>query len=291
MSKVEDEVIETTTEEVTQDEPGQDEVTSTDEKKGTVEGEAVAPEAEDDGNEVTVSIGEPDPQVEEERKAPQWVKDLRKTNRELHARTKELEAKLNAQATENKPVVLGQKPTIEDFDFDAEEFGVALEGWFEKKNRVAQEEQRRKDEAKAQEDAWQAKLTDYGTKKAEVKVKDFEDAEKEVQSVLSVTQQGIVLQGAENAALVVYALGKNPTKAKELSGITDPVKFAFAVAKLEAQLKVTEKKPKPEPERVISGTGRTSGSVDSTLERLREEAAKTGDYTKVKQYNQSKRNK
>ena len=100
-----------------------------------------------------------------------------------------------------------------------------------------------------------------------------------------------MVQGAKNPALVVYALGKNPAKAKELASISDPVKFAFAVANLEAQLKVTPRKPKPEPERVLSGSSRAiSGTVDSQLERLREEAARTGDMSKVMAYKRQKQN-
>ena len=103
------------------------------------------------------------------------------------------------------------------------------------------------------------------------------------QELLSTTQQGIILQGAENPALVIYALGKNPAKLKEMAAITDPVKYAFAVSKLETQLKVTQRKAPP-PERTVQGTGRVSGTVDSTLERLRADAERTGDYTKVVQY-------
>jgi hypothetical protein len=62
------------------------------------------------------------------------------------------------------------------------------------------------------------------------------------------------------------------------------VKFAFAVSKLESQLKVTNRKPATTPEKVLTGTGSTSGSVDSTLDKLRAEAEKTGDYTKVTAY-------
>ena len=98
-----------------------------------------------------------------------------------------------------------------------------------------------------------------------------------------------MLQGADNPALVVYALGKNPKKAQELASIKDPVKFAFAVAKLEKDLKVTNRRAAPPPERVVSGTGRVSGAVDSTLERLREEASKSGDMTKVLAYKLKKR--
>jgi hypothetical protein len=101
-------------------------------------------------------------------------------------------------------------------------------------------------------------------------------------------QQGMIVQGADNAALVVYALGKNPKKAKELASITDPVKFAFAVAKLETQLKISNRKAQTSPERKISGTGRPSGAVDSTLDRLRADAEKTGDYSKVFQYKKQK---
>ena len=129
----------------------------------------------------------------------------------------------------------------------------------------------------------------YGKAKAELRVKDYEDAEAVAQEVFSITQQGVLLQGADNPALVVYALGKNPAKAKELASITDPVKFAFAVAKLEKDLKVTNRRQAPAPERIISGTGRSSGAVDSTLERLREDAARTGNMTKVIAYKAQKR--
>ena len=84
--------------------------------------------------------------------------------------------------------------------------------------------------------------------------------------------------------MVVYALGKNPKKAKEIAAITDPVKFAFAVAKLEKELKVTNRRAAPPPERTVQATGRVSGTVDSTRERLRPEAEKTGDYSKVFRY-------
>ena len=135
-----------------------------------------------------------------------------------------------------------------------------------------------------------AKLNSYSKAKTELKVKDFDDAEATVQETLNSTQQGIILQGAENPALLVYALGKNPKKAKELASITDPVKYAFAVAKLETQLKVTNRKAAPPPEKTVRGTGPVSGTVDSQLERLRADAEKTGDYSKVMAYKRQKRN-
>ena len=245
---------------------------------------------EGDLDEVIVSIGEEAPPPEEQTHAPEWVRELRKTNRELQRQNRELQSKLQTTAqTENKPVTLGAKPKLEDHDYDADKYEEALTNWFERKRQSDDVNAKQEAEVMTQQKAWQAKLDGYGKAKAELRVKDFEDAEAVAQELFNVTQQGIMLQGADNPALVVYALGKNPKKAKELSDIKDPVKFAFAVAKLEKELKVTNRRAAPPPERIVSGTGRSSGAVDSTLERLREEAARTGNMTKVIQYKQQKR--
>ena len=244
---------------------------------------------EGESDEVIVSIGEEAPPPEEQTHAPEWVRELRKTNRELQRQNRELQGKLQTTTTETKPVVLGKKPSLEEHDYDAEKFEVALADWFDRKRNADDANAKQEAEVMNQQKAWQSKLDGYGKAKAELRVKDFEDAEAVAQELFNITQQGVVLQGADNPALVIYALGKNPKKAKELSEIKDPVKFAFAVAKLEKELKVTNRKAAPPPERIVSGTGRVSGAVDSTLERLREEAARTGNMTKVIQYKAQKR--
>ena len=271
---------------------GQDTEQTTDEHKSIGDqGEDQDTESnEGDSDEVIVSIGEEAPPPEEQTHAPEWVRELRKTNRELQRQNRELQGKLQSTAqTETKPVVLGKKPSLEEHDYDADKFEAALADWFERKRQADEANAKQEAEVMNQQKAWQAKLDGYGKAKAELRVKDFEDAEAVAQELFNITQQGVVLQGADNPALVIYALGKNPKKAKELSDIKDPVKFAFAVAKLEKELKVTNRKAAPPPERIVSGTGRVSGAVDSTLERLREEAARTGNMTKVVQYKAQKR--
>jgi hypothetical protein len=248
--------------------------------------EEIEPE---DTEEVVVSIGEEAPPPEEHTPAPEWVKELRKTNRELQRQNRELQGRLQAAPPETKPVVIGNKPKLEDHDYDADKYEEALANWFERKRQADDANAKQEAEVMNQQKAWQAKLDGYGKAKAELRVKDFEDAEEVAQQVFSITQQGVLLQGADNPALVVYALGKNPAKAKELAEIKDPVKFAFAVAKLEKDLKVTNRRQAPAPERIVSGTGRSSGAVDSTLERLREDAARTGNMTKVIAYKAQKR--
>lgn len=245
----------------------------------------------DDPDEVIVSIGEDAPPHEEQTPAPNWLRELRKTNRELQRQNRELKSKVEASSqTETKPVVMGKKPSLEDYDYAPEPYEAALSDWFNQKRQFEEVQAKKEVEVINQQKEWQAKLDGYGKSRAELRVRDFEDAESVAQDLFSVIQQGVVLQGAENSALVIYAMGKNPKKAKELADIKDPVKFAFAVARLERDLKVTSRKSAAtQPEKSVSGTGRVSGSVDSTLERLREEASRTGNMTKVVQYKQQRR--
>ena len=263
---------------------------ATEQPEAQAEGDQATDQDDDDSDEVVVSIGEEAPPPEEQTQAPEWVRELRKTNRELQRQNRELQGKLQTSAqTEIKPVMLGKKPSLEDHDYDAEKFEEALTHWFERKRQADEVNAKQEAEVMTQQKAWQAKLEGYSKAKAELRVKDFDDAEAMAQELFNVTQQGVMLQGADNPALVVYALGKNPKKAQELAAIKDPVKFAFAVAKLEKDLKVTNRRAAPPPERILSGTGRSSGAVDSTLERLREDAARTGNMTKVIAYKAQKR--
>jgi hypothetical protein len=250
----------------------------------------IVDEEEIEEEEVVVSIGEEAPPPEEHTQAPEWVRELRKTNRELQRQNRELQGKLQAAPTETKPVVIGNKPKLEDHDYDADKYEEALTSWFDRKRQADESNARQEAEAQNQQKAWQAKLDGYGKAKAELRVKDFEDAEAVVQSVLTLTQQGIIIDALDNPAMMVVALGKNPAELKKLAAITSPTKFLRELSRIEdTKLKVTPRKQAPAPERVVTGTGRSSGAVDSTLERLREEAARTGNMTKVIAYKRQKK--
>jgi hypothetical protein len=252
------------------------------------EPETPAPEPE----EVIVTIGdEPVPEPQDSAPAPEWVRELRRVNREREREIKELRDKLaTKEATPPPATDPGKKPTLEDHDYDTEAYELEITAWYERKRNADAEITRQLQTEQEQQKAWQAKLEGYGKAKAELRVSDYEEAEAVAQATFTVTQQSIIVAGAENPALLIYAMGRNPAKAKELAAITDPVKFTFAVAKLEAQLKVTPRKAPPAPEKQIRSTGGVpmSGAVDSTLERLRDEAAKTGDMTKVMAYKRQK---
>lgn len=256
----------------------EDSETSTDDDDGDDEDEGGEEEDSKESEHIMVSIGE-DPD-DEHTPAPQWVKDLRKQRRIDAKRIKELEKQITDNQSPRQQV-LGEKPTLESSNYDAEAYEKELATWFTKKREIETEQERvATTKAKLQEEQ-NARYKKYDTDKMALKVPDFDEAEEVVIETLSETQQGAILQGSADPALLVYALGKNEEHARKLAKIEDPVKFIFALAKLEAQLKVSKSRSKPKPEKKVGGSGRSSNAIDSTLERLRKEAEKTGDYTKV----------
>ena len=218
-------------------------------------------ESEEESEDIVVSIGEEPPPPEPEA-APEWVRELRKSHRELQKRNRELEAQVH-QTTETNPVVtLGAKPSLEQHDYDTDKYEASLADWYERKRAVDDQQAQARQAEQQQADAWQQQLQGYADAKSKLKVKDYDDAEEVAQQTFNVVQQGVMIQGAEDPALVIYALGKNPKKAKELAKIDDPVKFAFAVAKLESQLKISNRKAATRPEGKVSATAPLKGAVD-----------------------------
>jgi hypothetical protein len=253
------------------------------------EGEPEDKVESEDSDEIIVAIDGEEPPPQEEQAAPEWVRELRREHRELKKRNRELESRVS-QSTETNPVVnLGPKPNLEALDYDTEKYEQSLANWYERKRLVDDQQAKARRAEEEQQRAWNAKLEGYVEAKTKLKVRDYDDAEEVAQQLFNVVQQGVMIQGAENPALVIYALGKNPKKAKELAAIDDPVKFAFAVAKLESQLKISNRKAATKPEKTFSATAPARGAVDSTLERLREEASKTGNMDKVMAYKRAQK--
>ena len=253
------------------------------------EGEPEEEAESEEPDEIVVSIDGEEPPPQEEQAAPEWVRELRREHRELKKRNRELESRVSQSAETNPAVTLGAKPSLENLDYDTEKYEQSLADWYERKRLVDDQQSQARRSEEEQQQAWNAKLEGYVEAKTKLKVRDYDDAEEVAQQMFNVVQQGVVIQGAENPALVIYALGKNPKKAKELAAIDDPVKFAFAVAKLESNLKIGNRKAATQPERTVSATASSSGAVDSTLERLREEAARTGNMDKVMAYKRAQK--
>ncbi len=241
-------------------------------------------ESDDEEGELVVTIGDEKPEEDESERAeaPQWVKDTRKENRELKKRLRELEKQ--SGGTQQRKAV-GPKPKLADSDYDEAKHEAALDAWYEAKRDAEKAERDAAEAATAQQREWDSRLEAHTKAKGALKVKDYDAAEETVFETLDQTQQGILVGGADNSALVVYALAKNPKQLKALAEIKDPVKYAFAIAKLETKLKTMKRRPTTQPEGTVArsntGAARTS---NATLEKLRAQAEKTGDYSKVAEY-------
>jgi hypothetical protein len=250
----------------------------------TTEGENEAAPDDTEEEELIVTIGEETPpQQDDESRAPEWVRKVRKDNREKDRRIRELEA-LVGKAEQQKQTQLGPKPTLESCDYDADLFERRLDSWKERKT-VAdrQAAEARETEAKRQE-YFNSKFETYTARKKEVagKIRDFDDVEETVLHALDDTQRGVVLAHVKDPALLLYAIGKDEKRLAELSKLP-PVEFIFAVARMETQMRTQSRKPASAPETRITGSAPSSGS-ETQLNKLREAAEKTGDYTKVIAY-------
>lgn len=243
-------------------------------------------DAEDDN--LVVAFDGEEPEQEENEPAPQWVKELRKTNKELSKRNKELEERLNGLAKVDVDQQVA-KPTMEECEYDEEIYERRFAEYLKAKEKREAKVREQEDAARKEKEAWDNKLIAYSEKKQTIKAKDFDEAEERIQGTFRPDQLGIVIHACDNPPLMVYALGKNPKLAKSLSEETDLVQFAFKIAKLEAKLKVVDRKAPPPPEAKIRSSGVASGAVDLTEERLRDEALRTGDLTKLTNYLQDKR--
>lgn len=247
--------------------------------------EADAPEGEDADDEVLVSFeGEGDAPSPSEQPDNSVIRELRARNREL---ARELEAKSRQQ--EPPKIEVGEKPTLEGSDFDTDKFEADYEAW---QVRKAQAERQNAEALRAQQqqnEAWNTRVAEVGNQFAGLKAKDLPQALEEVQSAFSDTQQAVLTWAPTNSALVTLYLGRNPAKAAELAKISNPIVLAAELARLEGKLTVTKRNSPPPPEQIVRGSAPLSAGADKVLERLEAEAQRTGDRTKVVQYNRAKR--
>lgn len=257
----------------------------------------VQPEAVEEEGPLVVQIGDEAPEddipEEEIAKAPAWVQELRKRDREREREKRELQRQLKelqaaSSVTPDKPK-LSAKPTLESCDYDEGEFEAKLEAWYQEKATVEAAERQANEQAEQEQQAWLAKVSTYNEAKAKLPVDDFDDAEAFIKDTFDATQQALLIKVAKDAPTLVYALGKNHKKAVELAAIKDYPDFVAEAVRLEMSVKTT-RKPSVSPERAVSvPTGTGVASTDNTLDRLRAEAEKTGDYSKVIAYKRQRK--
>ena len=239
--------------------------------------------------EIVVSIEDEQVAIDDPDAGPNWVKDLRHRYKEVMRKNKELEAQLAGKgSTETYSDIAdssvphpGEKPQLEDVDYELEKYQAVYADWYEKKRRYDDHQKTAQARAEADQQSWSESLAAYQRKKAELSLKDFDLAEEAFVSRFSKIHQGVVVKACNNPALVVYVLGKNKEKANELARHKDPLKFAFALADFEKNLKVTRKPAtQAKAEEKLTGADSSYRESDKDIESLIEEAQRTGDATK-----------
>lgn len=254
-------------------------------------------QGEEDVEDVVVSFGDEEtpPQDNEHSEAEtarfrelrQSHKDKSKENKRL---LKELE-ELKGSKNKEEILTLGEKPTLEGSDYDEDDYLEKVDSYYERKKKIAKQEEENQKQIKSQEEESLKVFDNYKQKKESLKVKDYQIAEDNVIESLSKDHQNIILLTAIDPAKLVYALGNNDAKLKELSTIKDPIKFAATVARMETTLKVSNRKKAPAPEKKIMGGGGI-GTSDAQLEKLKAKAYDSGNFSEYTAYKkQLKRNK
>jgi hypothetical protein len=213
--------------------------------------------------------------------------EMRKNFKGALSDKKRLEKEL-AELREKLPKpepALTAKPTLDQFDYDETRFSEAYDKWMEQKEALNRADQAKLDAQRQEQEALANFQKSYAERSKALGVDDFEEAESEVGAMLNQMQTGLLMRGADDPANLVYALSKSPARLMDLAKITDPVKFTVAIARMELSL-ATKKttRPAPEPRLTSERTGTGFNASSATLEKLRDEAARTGDFTKVVEY-------
>lgn len=205
--------------------------------------------------------------------APEWVKQLRKENRELKKQLKQTPQQQSVPA-------LREKPTITDHDFDSDAYEADLEQWF---NEKAQHDEVINSQ-KAKDEAIDNRYISSVDKMRKI-APDYDEVEDTVVATLSPEKQALLKIGIEDTAKLVYALGKSPNKLAELEQL-DPVSFVKQLGIMEFQMTQKSRNPnKPQPKQhELTGA---AGGGDSKLAKLEAEAEKTGNRSKVIAYKKS----
>lgn len=262
----------------------------TDDQVIVLEGGDLAPAELEGGEEESPLIGFADEEEADDPDAPALVKKLREQIRERDRKLAQFrKAPVTATPESDPEPVVPARKTITDFDYDQDKFdayddqrAAALEARAEWKVRQNQRDQQRQ-AAQAEE----AKRIEQ--QKRALGVNDYEQQSNRVRDVLSEQQLAVLINGADDPAKLIYALGRSEARLADLASVENLAKFAAKVGVLERDIKVMKRKaPPPEPQ-VRGATASTEISNDKTLARLEAEADRSGDRSKVIAYKRQQR--
>lgn len=199
--------------------------------------------------------------------APRWVKELRHQYRDVVKEKRALEVKVKALEEAQQASQRIEKPTLEACAYDVAKYEQLLIAWYEGSKPAKKEHDTRSD--------WDALQNKYRNSRSAISYEQYGEAEDEVSAILSPEQQNIILEAADNPARVIQLIHQNGL-APSLASIKSPISFAKRIT-------IIEGSNKRAPEKILTG-GTPTTNNDTILERLRQEAIKTGNASKLLEF-------
>lgn len=232
--------------------------------------DSLSGEAGDDtqpGAEAIDEIDYPETLDDEPVEETPLIKQLREKAKQDAREKAELRRRLEAPRVERT-----KKPDLwDDCEGDPDKFETQLLAW--KDNEAKADAADRAANAgdgirERQVQEWQNDLQAYKAKAVKLAKPDFGDAETTVISTLTDAQQSTIVMAAKDPARFIYALGKSPLKLAQLSEITNPIKLAAEVARIEGARMMAQKQPANIDEPLKGGARLSSVPKDETEAKL-----------------------
>lgn len=253
-----------------------DNVEADDHENGEVETE----EGDDSEQEFYFGDEKLDSPTSEDAKDPALVKHLRSTIKEKDRELKELR-RLSTQPAQQQPVI-SQPPampklTDPGIDYDEDLLQEKLEQWAKENDQYKEQQRVIKQQQDQFNEQHQQKVANYQQRVKALKVQGFADAEQTVLDEIPLPIQNAILHESEKPEMVVLALGRNADLRKQLAETTNPVALGRLLERIESKAR-TMPKARTNAATIPEVRG-GAGAPINNLEKLREKAEQTGDYT------------
>lgn len=218
--------------------------------------------------------------VSEDDKDNGLVKHLRNTIKEKDRALREATKQQAQQPVIQQPITQPPRmPQLSDdgIDYDESIYSAKVNEWAESNAKYQNQkvEQDRQQQSLIQ--AHEQKLKGYQERVKSLKVANYQQAEQSVMEEVPQQIQAMIIHWAEKPEMVVLALGRNPELRQQMANATDPVAIGRLIGSIESKAKIMPKpKTNASPTPDVKGG---NGAVLNNLEKLKEKARETGDWS------------
>lgn len=216
----------------------------------------------------------------EEDKDPALVKHLRGTIKEKERELKEL-LRQSQQSAPQQPVITQppRMPKLDDADIEYDEavYHERMTKWAEENGKYLEQKRAQEQQQEQLQVVHQQKVANYQQRVKALKVQGYQEAEQAVLDDIPIVIQNAILHESEKPEMVVLALGRNADLRKQLAEATNPVAIGRLLERIEAKARIMPKaKTTAATTPEVKGS---NGAVINNLDKLREKAEQSGDYT------------